>query len=154
MSLVFASRVKDSNQPLNFNFWTVLLLEIVQNVISVLFNCSVTDIAILHCWITVSHLLTAMEKSSNKTTAISLESIETKIWILMANKELMTVTFFTNNEKTIVNIDLHPFVFFSQLEGNCTVVLHYWPIACCNSISIHCPLPLEKTNCWYIHNLW
>ena len=32
----------------------------------------------------------------------------------MSNKELMTVTFFTNNEKTIVNIDLHPFVFSAQ----------------------------------------
>ena len=78
MSLVFASGVKDSNQPLNFNFWTVLLLEIVQKLISVLFNSSVTDITILHCLITVSHLLKAMEKSNNKTTAISLESNETK----------------------------------------------------------------------------
>jgi len=54
MSLFFASRVKDSNQPLNFNFRTVFLLEIAQKVISVLFNSIVTDITILHCLITFS----------------------------------------------------------------------------------------------------
>ena len=37
-----------------------------------------------------------------------------KLKILMSNKELMTIKFFTNNEKTIVNIDLHPFVFSAQ----------------------------------------
>ena len=37
-----------------------------------------------------------------------------KLKILTSNKELMAVTFFTNNEKTIINIDLHPFVFSAK----------------------------------------
>ena len=33
------------------------------------------------------------------------------------------------------------------------MVLHCWPIACYNSISIHCLVSLETTNCWYIYKL-
>ena len=38
----------------------------------------ITDITFLHCLITVSHFLKAVEKSSSKTTAISLETGETE----------------------------------------------------------------------------
>ena len=38
----------------------------------------ITDITFLHCLITVSHFLKAVEKSSNKTTVISLETNESE----------------------------------------------------------------------------